>query len=143
MIEEGKIDIEALEEFISNIDIFSELPANVITEMAKPMTLFRFDEGESLITKDKPARFMYLVFEGTVKVDLGDKSLSLPKGTVLGEMSLMSGERSTADVIAETDTRAFIINRPFFNKLVSDHAELESVMSVLMKSRKSDNQTDE
>ena len=67
MIEEGKIDIEALKQFISEIEIFSDLPANVIEEMAKPMTLFRFDEGESLIVKDKSARFMYLVYEGTVK----------------------------------------------------------------------------
>lgn len=140
MIEEGKIDIEALKQFISEIEIFSDLPANVIEEMAKPMTLFRFDEGESLIVKDKSARFMYLVYEGTVKVDLGEKSLSLAKGTVLGEMSLMSGKRSTADVTAETDTRAFIINRPFFNKLVTEHAELESVMSVLMKKRAAENE---
>ena len=139
MIEEGKIDLVLLKQFISEIEIFSELPDNVIEEMAKPMTLFRFDEGESLIVKDKAARFMYLVYEGTVKVDLGEKSLSLQKGTVLGEMSLMSGERSTADVTAETNTRAFIINRPFFNKLVTEHAELESVMSVLMKKRAAEN----
>ena len=139
MIEEGKIDIELLKQFISEIEIFSDLPAIVIEEMAKPMTLFRFDEGEYLIHKDKAARFMYLVYEGAIKVDLGEKSLSLPKGTVLGEMSLMSGERSTADVIAESDTRAFIINRPFFNKLVTEHAELESVMAVLMKKRAAEN----
>ena len=136
MIEEGKVDIEILKEFISSIDIFSELPDNVIEEMAKPMVLYRFDEGESLIVKDKAARFMYLVYQGTVTVDLGDKKISLSEGTVLGEMSLLSGQRSSADVIADTDTTAFIINRFFFKKLISEHAELESVMSVLMKSRK-------
>ena len=136
MIEEGKVDIELLKEYISTIDIFSELPDNVVEEMAKPMVLYRFDEGESLIVKDKAARFMYLVYQGTVTVDLGDKKISLSEGTVLGEMSLLSGQRSTADVVADTDTTAFIINRFFFKKLIAEHAELESVMSVLMKSRK-------
>jgi len=139
MIEEGRVDIEVIKQFISEIDIFSELPDNVMEDMAKPMRLYSFDKDEYLIVKDKSARFMYLIWDGTVSVDLGEKNISLSKGTVLGEMSLMTGERSTADVVAETGTSAFIINRFFFNKLVSEHTELESVMSVLVKSRKTGN----
>lgn len=139
MIEERKVDIEIIKQFLSGIDMFSGLPENVIADMAKPMCLYRFDKGEYLIVKNKAARFMYLIQQGTVSVKLDDKNIPLSVGAVLGEMSLLSGQRSTADVVAETETSAFIINRFFFKKLISEHAELESVMSILMKSRSAEN----
>jgi len=138
MIEEKKVDIEIIKQFLSGIDIFSELPDYVIEDMAKPMCLYGFDKGEYLIVKDKPARFMYLIQRGEVSVNLDDKRIPLSEGAVLGEMSLLSGQHSTADVIAETETCAYIINRFFFRKLIDEHAELESVMSILMKSRSSE-----
>ena len=139
MLEEGEVELSKVKAFIASIDLFAGLSDEVIESMAKTMRLYSYEASEYLINKDKPARFMFLVYRGTVNVALGEKLLSLGEGTVLGEMSLMTGDKSTADVIAESDIEAFIINRPFFNELISKHEELESVMSVLVKKRKSEN----
>ena len=135
MIEEHKVDPQKIKQFLSEIEIFSDLPDDVITDMAKLMCLYRFDAGETLIVKGKSARFMYLIQEGTVVVKLDDREIPLTEGAVLGEMSLLTGQLSTADVVADTEICAYIINRFYFKKLISEHAELESVMSILMKAR--------
>jgi len=78
---------------------------------------------------------MLLVSQGHVIVDSGQKKIALTKGGVVGEMSLLSGQLSSADVIAETATKAFVLHRNVFQDLMVKHEELAEPMGSLMNSK--------
>ena len=121
--------------FLSGVDIFLNLSPNIIENMARRMTVSEFRAGDTLIHKGNPGLHMLLIKQGKVSVMLDSKEIPLGKGAVLGEMSLLSGRPSKADVIAQTDTEAFVLERDDFQLLMSEHTELASVMTELMKSR--------
>ena len=129
------IDLDDAMIFLSGVDIFINLSSDVIERMAESMSISEYAAGDHLIHKDSPGLHMLLIKQGTVSVALNDREIPLGKGTVLGEMSLLSGQPSKADVIAQTDTEAFVLKRDDFQVLMSEYSELASVMTRLMKSR--------
>jgi len=78
---------------------------------------------------------MLIIKQGVVKVSLEDKDIELGKGDVLGEIALLSGTPSKADVVAQTDTKALALYRDDFQILMEQYTELATVMTNLMKSR--------
>ena len=47
---------------------------------------------------------MLIIKQDKVKVNLEEKDIEVGKGNVIGEIALLSGTPSKADVVAETDT---------------------------------------
>jgi len=141
MIKEEITDVDSTQIFLSGVPIFLDLDSDIIESMADRMGLFRFEKGEQLITKGKAGEYMLLIKQGKVFVELEDRNIFLKKGDVLGEMALLSGHDSKANVIADTETDVFVLYREDFQALMSRHKTLASVMSLLMKSRMSDSST--
>ena len=129
------IDIDDAMVFLSGIELFSHIDSNVIENMATLMTINTYEADEYLIHKGKPGKHMLLVKQGDVSVMLKDKTVKLDKGAVLGEMALLSGRPSKADVIAQSQTQAFVLEPDDFLEFVSEYSDLASVMNNLMKSR--------
>lgn len=135
MIKEDNIDVDSVLVFLPGVKIFLDLENRIIESMAERMSLLRFDKGEYLIEKGNPGQYMLLVKQGRVLVELGEKDIILKKGAVLGEMALLSGKPSKADVIAQTETEVFALHRNDFQELMTRYTKLASVMTLLMKSR--------
>lgn len=132
---EKNIDLDAAMVFLSGVDIFLNLDTDIIENMAHRMTIKEYAPDEYLIHKGNPGHQMLLIKQGSVSVALEDKNITLGKGTVLGEMSLLSGQPSKADVIAQTDSEAFLLEHNDFQELMSEYSDLAAVMTELMKSR--------
>ena len=137
MIKEDIDDVSDAENFLSQVKIFQHLDAHIISSMVESMDMYRFDEGELLIEKNKPGKYMLLINQGRVVVDLGQKKIPLPVGSVVGEMSLLSGQVCGADVIAESPIKAYALHRYDFQNLMAEFTDLATVMSELMNSRAS------
>ena len=135
MLKQVDIDIEDALIFLPGIKLFIRLDNKVISDIAKRMSLHRYQAGELLIRQGTPGEYMLIIKQGKVKVNLEDKDIELSKGSVIGEIALLSGTPSKADVVAETDTEALALYRDEFQSLMARHTELATVMSNLMKSR--------
>jgi len=135
MINHKNIDRDSASLFLSGVKIFLNLDVPIIDDIADRMTMASFTRDEYLIHKGNPGQSMMLIKKGEISVLLDDKVIQLKKGTVIGEMSLLSGKPSQADVIACTDVDVFMLDRNDFQELMSRHTELASVMTALMKSR--------
>ena len=135
MNKDNNFDLDDAMIFLSGVDIFLDLDNEIIENMAQRMLIRKYQAGDYLIHKGEPGQHMLLIKQGKVSVVLDDKGITLGKGAVLGEMSLLSGKPRKADVIAQTDTEAFLLERDNFQILMSEHTELASVMTNLMKSR--------
>lgn len=129
------IDINAAMTFLTGTEIFRNLDHDIINNMIERMSINKYTAGDYLIHKGNPGVHMLLIKQGKVSVMLNDKNISLGEGSVLGEMALLSGKPSKADVIADTDTETFVLERVDFQILMSKHTALAAVMTRLMKSR--------
>ena len=132
---ENTIDLDDAMVFLSGINLFSHIDSNIVENMASLMSINTYEAGEYLIHKGTPGSHMLLVKQGDVSVMLKNETVDLGKGSVLGEMALLSGKPSKADVIAQTQTQAFILEQEDFLGLMSEYTELASIMNDLMKSR--------
>ena len=116
MNKENNIDLDDAMIFLSGVDIFRNLGNEIIENMAQRMSISKFQANDYLIHKGDPGQHMLLIKRGKVSVMLGEKEIILGKGAVLGEMSLLSGKPRKADIIAQTDTEAFLLERDDFQK---------------------------
>lgn len=63
-----------------------------------------FVTGQSIIEKDKKPGRVFIILNGTVSITLSDgRILSAGAGSLLGEISALTGKEATADVIAVSD----------------------------------------
>ncbi|MBE9559656.1 MAG: protein kinase [Proteobacteria bacterium] len=135
MLKQVNIDQEDALIFLPGVKLFIKLDNRIIGDIAKRMSLHRYESGEHLIKQGEPGEYMLIIKQGKVRVSLQDKDIDLGKGDVLGEIALLSGTPSKADVIAQTDTEALALYRDDFQALMELHTELATVMTNLMKSR--------
>ncbi len=93
-----------------------------------------FEKNEALIEFGETGRFLGILLQGSVEVsiadDQGDRHVltQLQPGDVFGEMALMTGDKSTADVIARERCSALIIPQPVFATLIA--TQLTAVTSL-------------
>ena len=135
MLKKINIDQQDALMFLPGIKLFITLQNQIISDIASRMCQHRYEAGEHLIREGEPGEFMLIIKQGTVTVKLEDRDIELGKGEVLGEISLLSGTPSKADVIAGTDTVALAIHRDDFMELMERHTDLATLMTDLMKSR--------
>ena len=135
MLKQINIDVVDALIFLPGVKLFIKLDNKIISDIAKRMSMHRYEAGERLIKKGDIGEYMLVIKQGKVKVSLEDRDIELGKGDVLGEIALLSGTPSKADVVALTDTKALALYRDDFQELMEQYTELATVMTDLMKSR--------
>ncbi|MBT4838536.1 MAG: cyclic nucleotide-binding domain-containing protein, partial [Methylococcales bacterium] len=135
------IDTDEVAIFLSGIKIFQHLDYDVIVDIAGSMTNESFISGDLLIKRGVSGTKMYIVWAGDVLVEVGDdrrgvaKEISLRRGAVIGEISMLSGKKLTANVIAKSNVIALSLNRESFHKLIRQHESFANALSELMSTR--------
>jgi len=101
----------------------------------------RYEPGEALIRQGQQGDALFVVLEGEARVLLSDHDgtvrsiATLTRGSVAGEMSLITQEPATADVIAATELRVLVISATDFDALAAKNPELTIVLTNLVADR--------
>lgn len=79
------------------------------------LTRLRFERGDEIIAQGSREQFIYLVRQGTAKIDLlvGDRYFEIARvgaGEICGEMSFLEDEGASARVTAEDTLEADVIS---------------------------------
>jgi small-conductance mechanosensitive channel/CRP-like cAMP-binding protein len=103
-----------------------------------------FGKDEKLIHQGETGESMFILVEGQANVVLerdGSAKFvaSLGAGDCFGEMSLLTGERRSATVIANTDCEVVEIARPILAKSLKQNPELLKELSQLLAKRQMEN----
>lgn len=131
-----------------------------IATLAEKSHLSRFKEGAVIMRQGSPGDSMQIVHSGVVTIyekkaegangdqhgdaslgeldeleDFGDEIASREEGSVMGEMSLMTGERRTATVVAATHCVMINVNRSALQPLLQSQPQLAQELADLMKDR--------
>jgi len=78
-----------------------------------------------LIERGQPGTGLYVIREGTVRVEAPERTRELGPGACVGERALLSTEGvRTARVVAVSDCRVLAVDRAEFDRLCADNPGL-------------------
>ena len=123
---------------LAGVPLLSPLAAEELTTMARQVRRLTYAHGETIVREGEPGDSFYLVERGVIAVTIGTRdggstqtiSRMLP-GDYFGEMSLLTGEPRSANVVAESDVVVLEVGRGAFEHiLAANPALLEPISQI-------------
>ncbi len=119
---------------------FAALSADALNALAARWQPVTFAPPQALIESGQPAHGLILITQGEIEVitqtNRGPKVLErCGSGSVVGEMSLLTGGPCTATVLAVTPITALQLSAHDYHSLCHAHPELEMAISQLVSDR--------
>lgn len=128
----------AVEKVLRSIDFLSPLNDDDFRFLSGEVYIEHYSQGETLIRQGDDGESFYIVRSGSVEVyaDSSQKQRTriacLTAGDFFGELSVLTGEKRSATVTAETDCEVFVLHRRSFQHIIKSHTGLaENISSVL------------
>ena len=111
--------------FLKSLAVFSDLSDPEVASLAADARWIDFAPSAPIQKRGDIGRFLWIVSEGEVRAvfppagTAGETGVTLGKGELFGEMSIMTGEPVVADVSALTACRLVRIPRESFSRLLA------------------------
>lgn len=100
------------ERLLREARVFSTLPDEVLARILDAGEERRFAEGESIVLAGEPGHELYVLLEGSVRVERdGMLVRALSEGELFGEIAVLDGGSRTADVVASSHARCLAVPR--------------------------------
>lgn len=121
------------------------LSRDELKAMARDVKRTRFTRGETLMRQQDEGESFYVLVQGKVHGRIAnagsarDVEFDLQPGSLLGEMSLLTGLPRSATMTATTDCELLEFNRDAFTRLLSLREEIPHVLSDLAAARAKEN----
>jgi len=137
-------------EELGMVPMFDEVDGRDLKLLAQASELAVYGAGMEIFREGAPGDAMYFILSGQVEIikktaDGKPKVLALlPKGTVLGEMSLVDSAPRSASAIAKTDVKMVLMEKHAFQRLTDEHPRpackimLKLLRTLSMRLRQSD-----
>jgi small-conductance mechanosensitive channel/CRP-like cAMP-binding protein len=121
--------------------LFSCLSEEQLNQLVTRARLSTFGRGERVIREGAEGDSMFVLLRGAAEVSISKNGSSIPVATLkapdcFGEMSLLTGERRTATVRAETDCQVMEIGKPVMAEVLRASPDCLERLSELLASRK-------
>jgi small-conductance mechanosensitive channel/CRP-like cAMP-binding protein len=125
--------------------LFECLSDAQIDSLVQQSQVANFGRGERVIREGAEGDSMFVLLRGAAKVSISRNGTSIPVATLsagncFGEMSLLTGERRTATVRAETDCHVMEISKPVMAEVLRDSPDCLERLSELLARRKMENE---
>jgi diguanylate cyclase (GGDEF)-like protein len=115
----------------------------ILDALAPRARLLQLEAGQCLLRRGEPNLRVYLVVSGVLRVELDDGGSPLAyinQGETVGELSLLTGSRTTATVAAERPARLLVLDEQTFWWLAeSSHEFAVGLLIRLAKRMRSNN----
>jgi CRP-like cAMP-binding protein len=132
-------------DILSKVPLFSEaLDPEQIGFLAGQSRSAFFREGTRLMTQGSLGGSMYVIVDGEVNVNFVDEHgreqtvARLGPGDVVGEMSLFTGDRRTATVVAATNVNALEITKWSLERVFAKAPDLVDTFADVLAKRQAE-----
>lgn len=104
--------------------LFRALPVDALGKISALMITQTFKEGDTIFLVREPGDALYLIESGNVRVWVHDEDKNqitlskLEAGAFFGEMSVLDGDRRSANATAETDATLLSLRREKFEEFL-------------------------
>lgn len=121
--------------FLKGVSIFSEIPGEVLSQIAQIAEEVGVDKGARIFEEGEPGDSLYLIVNGRVKVHKGPREVAvLGEGECFGEMAILDNEPRSASITALEDALLLRIWSDNFYEMLADRVEIaRGIFKVLTK----------
>jgi acetate kinase len=111
----------------TQVSLFKGFKEDDLNKLVKDSRIVTFEPNEAIIEFGEAGRFLGILLDGKAEVsvtdDKGDKHRIdvLEPGEIFGEMSLMTGDKTMADVIGISRCKALLIPQALFSQMIITH----------------------
>ena len=121
--------------------LFKNLDDTQTDQLLSAARLHRYGQGEKLIRQGTDGSSMYVLLEGAADVHVDHPGGSayvatLKAGDYFGEMSLLTGEKRSATVIAKSDCEVLEIGKETFAEMLQSSDSLLQKLSEMLAQRR-------
>lgn len=123
------------------LTVLAPLTDSQIKQLAQTAARQRFTTGERLVRQGEAGDSLFVITTGRVRVEkrLEDGAVivldRLGPDQFFGEMSLLTGERRSATVIAETETEVVLVNHDGLAPVIAADARMAEALSEALAAR--------
>jgi small-conductance mechanosensitive channel/CRP-like cAMP-binding protein len=134
-------DLERRLQALGRIGLFADLSVAERSELAASLSPAPFAVGEVITKRGADAHHLYVIGEGRVSVRAGEGATEyevaqLATGDFFGEMSLLTGEKRSATVIALTDVECYRLDADAFRRVLASRHDLAEKVAVQLAERR-------
>ena len=121
--------------------LFECLSDDQIDSLVRQSRVSHFGRGERVIREGAEGDSMFILLRGAAEVSISKNGASIPVAKLrapdcFGEMSLLTGERRTATVRAETDCQVMEVGKPVMAEVLRASPDCLERLSELLAKRK-------
>ncbi len=128
---------------ISGIDFLANLEFELKSFIAERLEECWYETGEEIVTEGAFDTDFFVIDRGRVSVKIasaGNRPVAdLHEGDFFGEMSLLTGEKRSASVLAKCECRLLKLNRDSMGRLLSENKQLAEKLSHTLAERSNKN----
>jgi len=128
---------------LQQVEIFKDLPANLIERFAAALKPAVFAPGTEIIHKGEEGDSMYVIAKGKVKIHDGEHVIAtMSEGNFFGEFSLLDSAPRSMSVTALDEVSILIIGRElFFDLLQKQPGITKKFVSALTRRLRKQNES--
>lgn len=138
-----RVEVSRCRAALDTVPFLSPLSDDERDELARRARTVGFGGGEVVIRQGEEGDSFYVVAEGEVQVRVSMQGArqdqivaTLGAGQFFGEMSLMTGERRSATIVAARDTRLHVIDHGAFLSVIAANEELITSIGAVLAERR-------
>jgi CRP/FNR family transcriptional regulator, cyclic AMP receptor protein len=123
-------------DLLRNVPLFSACSKKELRRIAALADELEFREGKILTRQGGPGREMFILLDGTVKVERnGVQVNALGPGDFLGEGALVLGKPRNATITATAPLRALVISDVNFKQLLGEDPSISTKVHETLAAR--------
>jgi CRP-like cAMP-binding protein len=112
-------------ESLGQLALFADLTPSQLEAIAHSHDEDVFAQGERVLRRGLSGGSFYVILEGEAAVEIaGEERLRLGRGEFFGEISALTGDTPSADVVASTLLRCLVIPAAELEKLLLERPKL-------------------
>ena len=132
---------KSIAEGLGRVDFLAVLSPEELQSLAEEVTIRLYLPGELVVRQGDEGSELFIILDGLADVRLGEGPHSvvatLKPLQFFGEMSLLTGERRAATVVAQTRLQVLVLNKDSMGRLFKSNPPLVERMTAVLVQRKS------
>jgi len=127
---------DAKAELIRSLPLFADCTAPEVAEVAAIADEIDLSAGRKLATEHADGQEFVVIIDGHAEVIQGEEKINdLDAGDFFGEISLLTGAKRTASVVATTNVHALVIEGHAFRRLLEDAPDIREKVERALADR--------
>lgn len=130
-----------IERLLGQVSVLSALSSEIRTQIAERSVVAEYGTGEFIVRQGDQGDSLYIIRTGSCGVYVRrngkheNRIATIDSGDFFGEMSLLTGEPTTATVRAMVDSSVIIIDKENFSNILNDNPTISVQLGEILAKR--------